>query len=147
MMAAVQTSRSPRKQSQSGQTTVEFALVSLLLITLSLFVVEAGRFGASYIMVASAAREGAHAGSFASVTTDAPLIAAANQAVPLLGTLPASAVSISPAGTDSSPAGPGRTPGGTITVTVTYTYSTLDMFSYIFGTTFSMTATSSMPVD
>jgi Flp pilus assembly protein TadG len=128
-----------------GQALIEFALVVPMFLSLAFMVLEAGRFGASLIMVTNAAREAAHAGSFVSVTTDAPLLTAANQSVPMLGTLPASAVRVTPAGTDNG--GPGRTTGGTISVTVTFNYTVLPLFSNVLGTTIPMSASSVAPVE
>ncbi|GEM_PF-5101082 len=129
---------------ESGQSTVELALVAMTLFMLSLFVIEVGRFSATYVMLANSTREAAHAGSFASVTTDAPLVTAANQASPLLGTLALSNFTIAPAGTDNG--GTGRTAGGTITVTTTYSYNVLAAFN-IFDAPVTLTSTAQTKVE
>lgn len=124
---------------------MEFALVVPAFFSIAFLVLEAGRFGASLIMVTNAAREAAHAGSFVSVITDAPLRTAANRSVPMLGTLPASAVQVTPAGTDSG--GAGRSAGGTISVTVTYSYTVFPLFASVLGATIPMSATSVTQVE
>lgn len=128
-----------------GQALVEFALVAPLVFFLFFVLIEAGRLGASAAMVAEAARAAAHAGSFNSVTTDAPLRKAARDAVPLLGSLPDAAFTINPRGTDSG--GPARVPGGTISVTVAFDYTVLPVFSTVFGSTLRLDSTSVMGVE
>ncbi len=128
-----------------AQSLLEFALVIPALLLMLFGVLEVGRFRATADMVAQAARAGAHAGSFVSVKTDAPIIDAANKGVPLLGTLPASAVVTEPLGTDRS--GPGRTKGGTITVTVTSIFRPTLFFAQFVGSSVPLSATSVQPVE
>lgn len=128
-----------------AQAMVEFAIVAPLLFFLFFALIEGGRLGVSAAMVVNAAREAAHAGTFDSVDTDAPLRTAANRAVPMLGTLPASAFTISPKGTDNG--GPGRAAGGTISVTVDYAFPVNPLFATLFGNSLSLRSTSTMSVE
>lgn len=134
-----------RGRAARGQSLVEFALAAPLLFILFLLLFEGARLGASAAMVTQAARAAAHAGSFAVVTTDAPLRAAGSAGVPLLGVLPASAFTIVPAGTDEG--GPGRSPGGSIAVTVHVDYTVLPIFAPLLGSTLRLTSTTTMPVE
>lgn len=139
--------RGPRgsRVREPGQAAVEFALAAPLLFFLFFMLIEAARFGVSLVMVGSVARQAAHAGAFASVTTDAPLVAAGNQVTNLLGTLPASAFTITPAGTDNG--GPGRSVGGTVRVAATYQFPVHPLFTTFLGNGVAMSAAAQMPVE
>lgn len=95
-----------------GQAIVEFALTLLIVTVILMGIFDLGRAIYAYNAVASAAREGARAGIVAD-TTDAEIKAAALNAAPGLG-LSEADVTIEPPGS--------RVSGGTIRVTVTYTF-------------------------
>ena len=97
---------------QRAQTTVEFALISIVFLLLLFVVVDGGRMIYTYQTVAESARQGAHAAEMTD-STDAQVRTAINSHSALLGDL-GSGATISPT--------PTRTANQTVSVTVTYTF-------------------------
>jgi Flp pilus assembly protein TadG len=100
---------------ERGAAAVEFALVLPVLILLILGIIDFGRMFNAQQTLTFAARSGARAMVLQNSTSAA--ITAAQNGASALGTLPASAFSISPS---ACPA-PGQTPSGTLPTTITFT--------------------------
>ncbi|MGY3564733.1 TadE/TadG family type IV pilus assembly protein [Sinomonas sp. RB5] len=100
---------------ERGAAAVEFALVLPVLILLVLGIVDFGRVFNAQQTLTFAARAGARAMVLQNSTSAA--ITAAQNGASTLGTLPASAFTISPS---ACPA-PGQTPAGTVPPTITFT--------------------------
>lgn len=97
---------------EGGQALVEFALTLFPFLLVVFGIIDGGLATYSYVTVGNAAREGARIGIVSSAT-DAEIQSAVNLHGGMLH-LTSTNTTISPATT--------RTSGGTVTVTVSYTY-------------------------
>jgi Flp pilus assembly protein TadG len=101
-----------------GQATVEFGLVSIILLLFFFVLIDGARLVYAYQTVAEATTEGAHTAELVDAS-DAQVRAAINSHSGLLGQLGAGAT-INPATT--------RNIGATVQISVTYNYSAVTPF-------------------
>lgn len=109
-----------RRPGQSGQATVEMALVLPLLIWLLIGLVDVARMANAYLIIQHATREAVRLG-----ITGASDSAVAQRAVATATTLEVSRLTV-----QVSPAGSRRT-GSDITVTTTYRYKVMALMGII----------------
>lgn len=129
------------RASTRGQSLLEFALVTPVFLWITVGIVDLGAGITSYNLLANAAREGARAGIYPA-TTDADIIAGVNSQTLILGTIPASRITITPAAPAS------RVSGSTITVALSHTYVPFTpLLSIAVGTGIPMTSTSTMMIE
>lgn len=108
---------------QRAQALVEFSVIAIAFFLFFFMVMDGGRAIYSWATVAEAAREGAHAAETTD-STDAQIRSAITAHTGLLGDLGSAAV-ITPSGS--------RTPGQTVTVTVSYAWRTVTPLLSNFG--------------
>jgi Flp pilus assembly protein TadG len=121
---------------EEGQALVEFSLALVVLVASIFGIIESGRLVYAYVTIGNAAREGTRT-AIISGATDTEVRSSIDAHAGLLGRLSPGAM-IAPAATRQS--------GGSVTVTVTYTYRGLTPVAQLFGNV-TLTSTSTAVVE
>ncbi len=143
--AAAPRRRLSRLRSDSGAAAVEFALVAPLLFLLVFGIIDFGLAINARIVAANAAREGARVGSLGG--SEAQIRA---QVASAASTLPGNTVTVAcktPAGANCTSYATGATSGGTVIVTVTYTYKWITFVGGGFGGDLTINRSSQMRIE
>jgi Flp pilus assembly protein TadG len=120
---------------EEGQALVEFSLALVVLVASIFGIIEAGRLVYAYVTIGNAAREGTRT-AIVSAATDTEVRSAIDSHAGLLGRLSPGAT-IAPAT---------RTSGGSVSVTVSYTYRGITPVAQLFGSV-TLTSTSTAVVE
>lgn len=124
-----------------GQSLLEFALTLPLFLWLVLGLFDLGRGVASYTVLSNCAREGARAATIP-LTSDAGVASAINSQSTILGTVPSSDITITPAAQSA------RSSATKVTVQVRYQFQPVaPLVSNVVGSVISMQATSTVTVE
>lgn len=133
-----------RWQAEPGQAAIEFAMTTLLFITLVIFIMDGGRIFWNYLTVAEAAQEGARYAITHGANSAAPV--GPGSYAPLRNVVVARAVGLDPGHlTVTATWAPNNQRGSTVTVDVAYVTGSITSLFWD-GITFTLVDSASMVV-